>query len=571
MVHPALENEGCLGKDDMRVKTVKVLLVENNEADCVVIAALLAKSDDIHFHIEWAQSFDQGLEAVQEGMCDVCLAGLDPSLEFVERAHKIKETLPILLLAKEADFQTCLSAIKQGALDCLDKNDLSAPRLHRAILLGIARSKIHAKASRPVRKSAANTSRLRKEIHQKKEAEAASRIKSEFLAKMSHDIRTPISDIIGMSDLLLTNPACKSYHHELNIIYASAEMLKRLTDDILDLSNVEAGHLVIENIPFNLRKFMEDLMNLAAARVEKEGLSFEFSMDENIPNYVFGDPNRIRQILHNLLGNAIKFTAQGSIQSSLHVSKRHGDKNKINVTFEVADTGIGISNEQAMDVFSPFVQGDIPATLKISGIGLGLPISRELAVLMGGSLEFESRPGEGSRFFLTVPFTLAQQSSLIKPEPGSYASIPAASFSKIMINDQTAEYTTSKAKKKRQKAARVLVAEDHEISRTVISKMLESLGIKADIAQDGVEALKLFQAGNYDAVIMDCEMPKMNGYETTRKIRKLGNEKGGVPVIALTAFAMKGDREKCIKAGMNDYLSKPITKNDLQAMLDRWI
>jgi signal transduction histidine kinase/CheY-like chemotaxis protein len=388
-------------------------------------------------------------------------------------------------------------------------------------------------------------------IQAREEAESASRAKSEFLANMSHEIRTPLNGILGMVDVILPTDLTPRQKEYVDLLKCSGELLLGIINQLLDLSKIEAGKLTLEFIPFDLRALVHEAVDTFLIAGQKKGLTLTCEIDPRVPRLVKGDTYRLRQVMINLLGNAVKFTEKGRVAITLELTADHRENNMVEILFSVTDTGIGIPAEKLETIFSSFTQADGSMTRKYGGTGLGLTISRELLRLMGGSIGVESREGRGSRFYFSIPFEICREAPEVKPPLTAAPEVCGTTNEKVNI----------------------LLAEDNEINRKYIIALMKNKGWQVTAVKNGKEAIEILRSKNdrsFDIILMDVQMPVMDGMEATKTIRKLEEYKQ-IPIIALTAHALKGDRERFLAVGMDDYLSKPLDANTLYSTIEKYI
>ena len=381
----------------------------------------------------------------------------------------------------------------------------------------------------------------------KNAAETANQAKNEFIANISHELRTPMNGVLGMTDVLLESPINKEQKEYLNIIHNSGNTLLDIINELLDVFKLEAGKIKLDAKLFNFQRLIQDVNSLLQEKAKKKGLNFHIDLDKDLPNYYIGDKNRIRQILLNLAGNAIKFTHEGHV--FIHITLKHLDAVQACLHFSIKDTGIGIPEEKQAILFEKFHQLDAAANRQYEGTGLGLYISQQLVELMQGEIGVESSNGTGSHFWFTIHLLLADnKEQACLPSP-----LSAKNPSNLIQNT-------------------ILLVEDNLTNQKVAKIMLDSIGCHVTIANNGKEALEMLESQHFDVVLMDIQMPVLDGYSATQCIRNQEqNTNEHLTIIAITANALACDVEKCFAVGMDDFLAKPVSKVKLTSMLEKWL
>ncbi len=556
---------------------LKVLLIEDDEDDYIMTRDMLKASARQKYDLQWITNFEDGLEAVLHADYDVCLLdfrlGGSTGMELLRQAVSRECKVPIILFTGQVDHDTDIEAIKSGAADYLVKQHITPLLLERAIYHAIERKQaqervrgLNEKLERQNEILAESRSTAVKLMEQAERARAdaertsrqleassmqanlmareslrANKAKSEFLANMSHEIRTPLNAIIGFSDLLSEESLSEQQETYVNVICHAGGNLLGLINDILDFSKIEAGKLDTECVHCSLKELVESVDSFLRSEAERKGLKFRITHDAEVPGRIYSDPTRVRQCMVNLIGNAIKFTDQGHVHVHLSLSESGG---KHYIRFDVEDTGIGIAEDKLDIIFDSFSQANSSTTRNFGGTGLGLAITRSLAELLEGSVSARSKQGQGSVFSLLIPAGVNP-----REEP------PLKLDSKeVRTSDHQEQSFTG----------RVLVAEDNPSNQMLIKIMLQKMGLDVSIVENGQEAVDRACDQQFDMIFMDMQMPVMNGYEAAEALRK---KKITVPIIALTANAMKGDAEKCIKAGCDEYLPKPVNRKILEKVM----
>ena len=520
---------------DFNPEKFLVLVVDDIKENIQLIVEMLEKYG---YATTFARNGPEALQRVASAKPDLILLDLMmPKMDGLEvceqlKANSVHREIPIIFLTASHEREQLLKAFDLGAADYITKP------FNAAELLARVRTHLEFKQTRD---------RLLEALE---EAEEATRVKSQFLATMSHEIRTPMNAVLGMTELMLNTELNSQQLDFLQTLKVSGENLLAIINDILDFSKLEAGEVRLEKRDFDLNNLLKDIVYLFTSQSQAKGIKLSCTLASDVPRNITSDEYRLRQILANLVSNGIKFTEKGEV--SIRVEVRAGEK----IYFAVKDTGIGIAPEGQEQLFQSFSQLDLSTTRKYGGTGLGLAICKQLVRLLGGEIGVESTRGYGSTFWFTISSSGNLKESNFREEVV------------FAIEEKPKERVEIRNGNKQD--LKILLVEDTPINQKVILNQLELLGYKADWVNNGQEALERLTESKYDIILMDCQMPVLDGYRATEMLRQQEGKEMHTVVIGLTAYAMKGDREKCLAAGMDDYLSKPVSMTDFSATIAKW-